>query len=282
MFEVSIHAGRRVYRRSLPVSWKEAPANLRLAWWKLWIEDPDAAPLRILPDCLRLPKRVWRNLPAAEKGALLKCLDWMEPAPGCDNLPVEHFRHRGRHYLLPRPKFENGTCLEFVLADGYYEDFVETGDPAALLRIVATLCREPKTDLQEALKTGDERVTLHQKEEVEYRAQQLSTLDPAITSAVLLYFLGVKKYIADTYWMLFEDTKKQEDGGDQESDGSGPRFGWWSIFMQVAKDRLYGSYDDVLQHRLHKICVHLVEQHDQQEKQKQALERERAKLNSQS
>jgi hypothetical protein len=283
MFEVSITAGRREYRRTVPESWKEVPVSRRLAWWRLCISEPDTAPALILKDILDLPRSLWRSMSDVNKGSILSRLSWLMPAPGCEDVPIQSFRHQGRDYYLPRPKFENGTCLEFVLADGYYKDYIDTGDPEQLLKLTATLCREKKRDRKEALLTGDERVTLLQKEEVDDRAQRLIALDPAIQAAVLLYFEGVKIYIAQTYWMLFEN-KQRPEGADadaeQEPTSDGPKFGWWSIFLQVAKANIFGEYEAVLQRRLHKICMHLVDEHDINEKQQAELDRQRAKNNS--
>lgn len=257
----------------------------RRRWLSWWLINPADAPERIARDALRLPGRVWRSMGSANRAALIEKMTWTEPKADCEQAPFPSFRHRRRTYLLPRPKFENGTCLDFVLADGYFQAWMSTGDPAQLLRLVATLCREPRRDKREALTTGDERVPLRQKEEVEHRARRLDGLPPEITASVMLYFAGVKEYVARTYWVLFDSPNPTQNGegeGDTERDrdGDGPKFGWWSVFLQVAETGIFGQYEEVLQRRLHLVCVHLTDQHDRQEKQKRAYERERSKLKS--
>lgn len=285
MFEVTITARRREYRRALPERWKDVPEARRLAWWRLWMTDPQQAPARILKEILHLPRWLWRTMSIEDAAALTARLEWMTPAPGCEDMPIQSFRHGLRRYYLPRPKFENGTCLEFVLADGYYKEFVETGNPELLLKMTATLCRPRKLWRRARLTSGDERTTLLQKEEVDERARQLATLDPAIQAAVMLYFEGVKRYVADMYWMLFDDkrppTPEDQPPEEQEAPSSeGPRFGWWSIFMQVDKDGVFSQYGPALQLRLHKVLIYLVDQHDINEKQRQEMERLRSKNNT--
>lgn len=243
---------------------------------------------RVTRDALRLPGWAWRSMGSPDRQTLQERFAWTEPKADCEQMPFASFRHRRRTYLLPRPKFENGTCLDFVLGDGYFQAWISTGDPAQLLRLVATICREPKRNKREALSTGDERVPLLQKEEVEHRARRLEGLEPEIMAAVMLYFAGVKEYVARTYWVLFDAPAPQPDpenstpdhspGGEGNNAGDGPKFGWWSVFMQVAESRAYGEYEEVLQRRLHKICVYLVDQHDRQQKLKRAYERERSKM----
>lgn len=275
------------FNRALPESWRDVPAARRLKYLTWWTTQPADAPERIARDVLRLPRWVWRSMGTADKAVFQERLAWMEPRVGCEDPPLQSFRHRRRTYWLPRPNFENGTCLDFVLADGYYQDFLESGDPGQLLRLVATLCREMKRDRKAALISGDERVPLLQKEEVEARAARLDGLDPIVMGAVLLYYAGVKAFVAETYWVLFDSApgpSPEGKGDDAERDaaGDGPKFGWWSIFMDVGLDGIYGEYEDVLQRRMHKVCMYLVHQHDKNEKLRERYERERAKLKDKS
>lgn len=270
------------FRRVLPESWKDVPAARRLTYLTWWTTQPADAPERIARDALRLPRWCWRAMAGQDKAAILERLAWTEPKVDCEDPPLQCFRHRRRTYWLPRANFENGSCLEFALADMYYQDFIETGDTGWLLRVVATLCRERKRDRKAALATGDERLPLRQKEEVEARAARLDGLDPMLLGAVLLYFVGVKKFVSEVYEVLFSSPPEGDQAADREPghDSDAPKFGWWSIFLQAAGEGIFGQYEEVLQRRLHLVCMHLVDQHDKNEKLRERYERERAKLKS--
>ena len=281
MIEIVIHARRRQYRRELPESWNDVPAARRLAWLTWWITDPSTAAERITRHCVRLPRRVWSAMAPADRAALVAALEWTEPKPDCQAPPISSFRHRGRTYLFPRPKFENGTCIDFALSDDYYSQFASTGDPVWLMRLCATLCRERKRNRKQALTSGDERVSLRQKEEVEDRVRRLKGLSPVILVAALMYFAGVKQYVSKVYHVLFDKPPEDMPADDTQpdQDSGGPKFGWWSVFMGLANHDVQ-AYEALLQRRFNLICVFLVDQHDRNEKLRAHYERERRKNSS--
>ena len=175
-------------------------------------------------------------------------------------------------YYLPKPNFENGRAIEYPIADEYYDAFRESQSPADLLLLVATICRESNQDTALTLATGDPRVLLTDRDQVEARARQLEGLPLNICAVVLQYWIGVKLLIRETYHELFDDPApvEIEDERETEAGASGPRFGWWSNYMQISFGGGFGEYLEVLQKRFHLICMHLLEEHDKNERIKQA------------
>lgn len=241
----------------------------------------------VLRHILHLPKKAWEAIEPQEKAAMIGLIEWMQPTPRCADMPFSSFRHRGTTYYLPKPHFENGTCLEFALASDYYDKFRESQSAQDLLLIVATLCREANPDKTAADLVGDVRAPLTDRGQAEERAKRLSTLPPEIAAWVLYYFVGVKLLIRETYHDLFEepaDPVEEDDDDDnpqqEEPAGNGPRFGWWSTFLQVAKTGVLGDYNTLLQRRMHLLCMTLMEQHDEAEKMRALQERSRNKFNN--
>lgn len=236
---------------------------------------------------LHLPEKAWRAIDPQEKAAMLGLIEWMSPAPQCVSMPFQSFRHRGYTYYLPKAQFENGTCLEFALASDYYDKFRETKTPEDLLMIVATLCREANPDTAAAQLIGDVREPLTDRAQVEVRAQALKDLPMEYAVWVLYYFTGVKLLIRDTYHDLFDEAtpapEEEEDDETpkvEEDKPDGPRFGWWSTFIQVAKTGVLGDYNTLIQRRMHLLCMTLMEQHDEAEKIRAIQERGRSKFNN--
>jgi hypothetical protein len=241
----------------------------------------------VLRHILHLPEKAWKAIAAEEKAAMLGLIEWMMPAPQCADIPFWSFEHRGITYYLPKAHFENGTCLEFALASDYYDKFRETQAPEDLLLIVATLCRPANPDAKAAELIGDVRAPLTDRAQVEARAQSIKDLPMEYAVWVLYYFTGVKLLIRDTYHDLFDEATPapEEDEDDEqpkaeENQADGPRFGWWSTFIQVAKTGVLGDYNTLIQRRMHLLCMTLMEQHDEAEKIRAIQERGRSKFNN--
>lgn len=241
----------------------------------------------VLRRILHLPRRAFKAIGSEELATMLSVISWMSPAPQCADMVLTSFRHRCRRYYLPKANFENGTCLEFAMADDLYNRFRETKNPEDLLLLVATLCREKNPDAAAALAIGDVRIPLTDRDQAEARARRLGQVPAEIVLAVLYYFVGVKLLIKETYHDLFDEAPEpvDEDGEDApqpiEYEGAGaggPRFGWWSTFIQVAKTGILGDYNTLLQRRMHLLCITLLEQHDEAEKLKRHQERTRNKF----
>jgi hypothetical protein len=277
---------KKTWRRALPTSWNEVAGSRRRVFFGYWIRDEAHAALRILRHVLRLPGWAWRALGADELAALCAQLEWMRPGPECAVLPFDSFRHRGVTYYLPTPKGQNLVCIEYPLADKFYERAVLHQDERALLCLVGTLCREANPDQAEALKRNDRRVPLHSSSEAEARADRLRGLPAETAWAVLYFFAGLKEYVAKVYgpWIFEQDDDDPDDDVEEtapaEKQPSGPNFGWWGTFQQVAEGGVFGPLRDVYQSFFHEVCIYLVRQKQREDAMRQASPAGNAAANS--
>lgn len=291
------HPRKTTWRRQLPESWEDIPAKRRGRYYDRLIGNEQEGVRQVLRQLLRLPAWALRAMNADQVGTLTAALAWMPPRPDCVHIPFPSFTHRGVVYHLPKPKGQNVCCLEYPLADDYYLKFYNTGDPEALLCLVAVLCREEKPDRARALSSGDMRVPIFSRAEAEARATRLAGMPPYLQYAVLLYFAGLKEYIYKTYkaWLFEEDdvvedeeeeTEDGEDDADPEEEDrpqeaaapSGPDFGWWGIYQEAAEAGLFGTLEQVYQASFHDVAMWLIRQRvkaDQQRHQAAAAQRKR-------
>jgi hypothetical protein len=249
------------YSRSLYASWSELKSDtgrlLTSLRFILKNNDPITAKVLLLREWLKLPKSVFNALTDEQITALVGLLDWVVLTP--DAVPlVEKFEHNGVEYHLPKAKFQNGAALEFPIADDYLKYFTDGSDESLLL-LVATLCREAKFSIQEAAQSGDIRVELHNRTEIQARAEKLKTLPDEIKISVLLYFMGVKAYVSQLYAEhLFQSNEPEGDESQSPTPNPQSDLGWWGLYMDVAESRVFGDYEKVLQTNFHTICAFLV------------------------
>lgn len=261
-----IRRGRFVLQ--VPANWEEVrPESRRRRWWRWNMVLPrQSAQLAMVRDLLRdVPRRARRMLHPLDEAGLTLLLDWAKAEPDCDAVPIPHITHGGTMYVFPAPKGKNVTCLEFALCDDLYKQVID-GDDSALATLSAVLWRERDKDEQAALRRSDARVLLHSSMEAESRAARLKKAPAEMQHQALLYFEGLKLYVHRMYgkW-LFE--QEDDDDEEEESDttgqrapetSSGPNFGWWGVFMQVAESGVFGDLKQVYQTSLHDICIYMV------------------------
>lgn len=255
----------RTQRRALPSSWDEVPqARLLFCLRHLFALEREVAMPLILADLLRIPVRSLRHFDRDDLAALFYHLEWMKleavPVP-----VIRSFTHKGITYHLPADKFSNGVCMEYPLADEFYGKYLEADkeDKSALLKLTATLCREAKTDEAEIQRTGDIRIPLNSRPELEARAMRLEGLPLEYQIAVLLYFAGVKALIHKVYGKVLFDNDEESEADKPARKKSGTLFGWWGVYMDLAGD--ITKLDKVHQTNFHTTCMYLVKRRREQQ-----------------
>jgi hypothetical protein len=246
----------KVYTREIAVSWQEMTHEMRLFSLKTLLNfEATEAKMNIVNQLLDLPKTVFLNLSDVQMATLIGYYDWLHL--GAAFVPIiEGFFYKGSWFRLPKAKFADGKGIEFPMADRFLSDFQQSGDYKDLLKIVGTLARP---------KHKGKRVPLWSVEEAEKRAEYFADLPIETATAVLLYFVGVKKYIFETYdkW-LFEEVESQT----KEAAAHFPNFGWWGTYLGIAETGTFGDYKTVLQTNFHRICMYLIEKRRIQEASK--------------
>lgn len=254
----------------IPEAWADLTATDRLRYLRYLITlDRPEALTKIAQDILSLPARRFRQLPPELFVQVVDKIAWMTAEATPEPL-FTSFEYKGVRYHLPKAKFQNGTCLEYPIADDYYNAFV-AGDNEALLLLTATLCRKAKDKVNDVERTGDIRVEMLSRSEAEANAIRMTGLPMEVQIGVMLYFAGVKQYIHDTYagWIF---QKPDPDNADAESEGDGVMFGWWGVYMDIAESGVFGNLQQVYQSNFHTLCMYLTK------KKKEADDAERRNL----
>ncbi len=127
--------------------------------------------------------------------------------------------------------------------------------------LCGTLCREAHQDESAAITRGDRRAPLLSKSEAQARADHFADLPEDIRTAVILYFAGVKEFIANSYGkVLFEQPE-----GEEKQGSTAPSLGWWSVYFSLAIDGPFGrDVKLVYQVPFHDLCLFLVDRIRQQ------------------
>lgn len=230
----------RKRRYTVPENWTDIAPRRRLPVFRELLRGNQSEALRL---ALNIPAGHWRKFHESDRAALLQMCKWTDLEP----VTTPHFdtiTHNGLTLHAPGADFQNGTCLEFPIADGYLQSFLDGGDPGMLLYLFATLWREPEPDGTTALRREDKRVPLHSRAEIGQRAQHLHNLPFEYQVAALLYFTGIKEMVSELFgkW-LFE---QEEDPLPGAPDGEIPveqttapkaesdPLGWWGLYFDLA------------------------------------------------
>lgn len=256
---------RRSFRLHLPEHWNDVqPDAHRRRWWRWAMTLPPEAAQRAMVRDL-LPRWVRLRISALDFAALAHLLSWTKAEADCDVVPVPSFQHKYVTYHFPKPKGENLVCIEFPLADEYYQQFLDdNANERALMCLLATLAREQNYDTEAVLRQGDARIALHSREEVEARADRLRGVPGEYCLQALLWFAGMKGYVHRVYgpWLFEQEDEEEEDapsGSPEGGENAGsPNFGWWGIYQGVAESGVFGTISQVHQAAFHDVCVYLV------------------------
>lgn len=157
---------------------------------------------------------------------------------------------------------EMATCMEFLIADDYYNKYFDTGDKKFLRYLIATICRR-KGSGESFIETGDVRTPLISRAWIIKNSWMVRFMPRWQKSVVLAYFSGSKEYVHKLYkrWLF--------DGGDKEPAGM-VNFGWSGIFMSVAESGVFGNLEKVHRTNFHQVLQYCVKKkQDDEEKAKQ-------------
>lgn len=246
-----IELGNEKYRG--PSSWQECrPAQLvqlipfsrippdqltedmRMMACQRWLAVPDSAWAR-----WRITHYQWEVLQAE--------FAWVFSPP--TGKPFESFEHQKVRYLLPDENFANCTALEVCMAFMEYTAFVQPEEPdtTALDRLIATLCRPVRVDLDAFRRSPDWNDDLREpynEARTEKRALALATLPLEWKIALLTYFEQSSNVFLRQYSLMF--------GGDAE-----PRYGdgrgWLMLLKNIAKEGHFGPFDSVCKQPVHLV-----------------------------
>lgn len=263
---------RRQLSLLLPQSWEEVPKSLRIPLLKLLLNhETNTARLKAFALLAGIKYKDLNHCTFDTLLAIDKVMEWLKVQPVTFPL-VRSFRHKGKRYYLPAEDFENGQAIEYPIADDYFTKYLNTEKEIYLDKLIATICRPAKyrfgiLDKAHFNKNGDPRIPLLSRDQAEAAAPIFEKLPQEVKFSILMYFNGIKELVFDSYGeFLFEGVN------DDHSENNGVSFGWWGVYMDIAKEGAFGPLHQVYQSNFHSICMYLVQQkdrYDQREQQRQ-------------
>lgn len=282
MNTVTFRTEKRTIERSLPEGWDEMGQDEALdAIQTLYRYTPTYARTRIAHRLLGLPKKISMRIHPEQMYDIVQTLSWMDVDEYLKP-PADRFTFNGTTYYLPKEKLLNASCIEYALADEALTSYMESRSDRDLYLLAAILCREAKKSPLKIRQTGDVRIPLLNREEANFRAEIFAGLDRHILAMVLLYFIGCRRHVHGIYadWIFTSPEPHSEEEDEEEDEpvpAGGPMFGWWTVFMDVAKSGVFGNIRQVHQANFHELCMHLVQEKKYYLEEKARMDRMRAK-----
>lgn len=238
--------GKRFYDFNFPETWDEIKLSKRIAALKYsLLPYPDCFYL-ICRRIIHVPKLMIRGLSKEILWEVYNQLEWLRTQPTLTAI-VPDFKYKLTRYYFPDPKFDNEAAIVYVIADEFYKEYVETNDPALLIKLLATLAREKNSE--------GRRVPIIDRKEVEQRALTLKKIDPVYPWMAFLYFTACKEFIHNFYGPYIFARPEENEG---ESGGDVVDFGWFGVFFKLAETNVFGKLDQVFQEDMHSICQYLM------------------------
>ena len=123
---------------------------------------------------------------------------------------IPAFSHRLVKYYGPDSRLFNLVFEEFLEADSHYSNYLKSGNPADLDKLVATLYRRKGTDSSPA----DMRATFN-AHMVEANAKKIHYVDRTVKLGIFLFFQGCRNFLTINFPHVFSTKKGTASrGGD--------------------------------------------------------------------
>lgn len=263
----SAPAVRRL-RRSLPAQWRDMPPDQVWACIEMLFQGVPRR--RIVDYLLQLPVFIEDRISRDEMYDLLQCIDWMifDYKSCAPVAPYIDSKDGGRLHL-PSDHFANVTCLEYVLLDEKYEEYLQAPSEDIAAELIAIILRPPGHTADPA---ADARTPLLSKEQKDAWVSQVRSL-PLSARAYMMYLISAnRQYVFDTYghWLFKEPAGAAS--GDDSSPASGLNMGWWGTYLDVAEDGIFGTYEQVLHSAFHDVCAHMIRKVQAARERQQAVD----------
>lgn len=215
---------------------------------------------------------IYPVLTDGQKWDLLPLLDFMFIEISGRSV-IREFNHKGITYLMPEDNLLKESIIAFAFADEYFNQFAHTGDSQYIDLLIGCLARQHGSNEFTALQAaeGDPREHFSTSRSKQ-RAQVFKDLDANIRNAVLIYFMGSKKFLHEQYAIIFEAVKEQEDKIDErpvfgKKKIPKPDYGWIGVIYDLAEQGTFGNFDQVKHMFLHTCCYYLTKKKYQHEEQ---------------
>lgn len=258
----------------VPASWSEISDQDLVNVAPLIFGPPETLMIRkglafsiLLPDL----KKYYNRLTDFQKWDLFNTLDWLFDDISGRSI-LRFFHHKGIQYFLPEDNLRKESIIAFSFADNYFQQFIDTKDPAFIDLVIACIARQKGSNAFPALQEveGDPREHFSTSRTQE-RSKRFKDLPLGIKNAILIFFMGSKQYIHKQYEVLFNRKEEQEDKPAKKEFGRKkipkPEYGWIGVIYDLAEQRTFGPFDQVKHQFLHTCCYYLTKKKYEQEEQ---------------
>ncbi len=263
---------KRTYQ--MPSSWDEITGDDLIQVAPLIFGPPETLMTRkgtALTVLLPAVMKYYSRLTDFQKWDLFQTVDWLF-ADFTGRSVVRRFMHKDVEYHMPEDNLKKESIIAFAFADDYFQRFMNTRDPTWLDRVFGCLARQAGSEAFPALQRveGDPREHFSTSRGHE-RAAAFADLDQGIKNALLLYWMGSKKYIHKQYEVLFKQKEeltaepKKKDFGRKKVPK--PDYGWIGVIYDLAEQKVFGDFDQVKHQFLHTCCYYLTRKKYEQEEQ---------------
>lgn len=221
------------------------------------------------------PANLVQKLTGAQLQTLLGLVRWAF-SDRLDHRPFESFEHLGRTYFLFRDQMADVSAIEMAMANIYYLQFSTAKKDAgpALARMVATLCRPQRTDLdafRDSVQWNGDVREIYNSIRIDERGKEIESLPIGYQMAVLMYFEAQNTAFLKKYGEVFgedDDQKPLYQNGE----------GWIAMLSKVAELGTHGPFEQVCSTNCHTVWLYLKHRAAENARQEEELERERARL----
>lgn len=205
-----------------------------------------------------------RGLNSVQIATLAQGLSWLQVSPVAKPI-LQQFYYRGHYYEFPSAKMEDGTAIEFAMADDFFSEYHD-GNDLALFNLLGTLARPTK---------GGKRIPIHSRDEAIKRGDLFQKIPAEILVAAWMYWAGIKEAVHDMYGDWLFKTPEKPNPSDDEDDtndlpdtdaAAGPNFKWWGVYMDIAESGVFGDIRAVHQSNFHELCIFLVKKEAERRK----------------
>lgn len=148
----------------------------------------------------------WLAIPFEQRAEITVHLDWMIDSERLfDSTIIKHFKLGREKFYGPSDQLTNLSFIEYIHADGFFHQWFQHADEAALYDLLAVLYRP---------KSGKKRIGFDYEECCEraerWRSKPFSVA-PELLMATVIYFVGCQRYLGEVFGDLFPAPEPEEE-----------------------------------------------------------------------
>jgi hypothetical protein len=199
-------------------------------------------------------KKIFTKLSNEQVYDILGLTEWVSSTLFKTNL-IQHFKHGSKTYYGPETGLGNVTLIEFAKADNFYLMYLKTKEERFLNSMIACLYRPSKLfwGIRKHFERGKDRRRKLNTDTIEEDASVFDDLKKELKQYVILFFMGCKESLYNTYYELFNS----DDEGEKVKAPNEKSFGWAGIIYDLAETLPFAGLEKAKQANLHTALIYL-------------------------